>query len=203
LGKLTLDVVHDFSRTSIVALDLLDDDELRSSIEALDAEAVAALERERVPAERRMLRRFLDVRYESQEHVLTLPVPGGDAAVITVDELRRMFDDAHQASYGYRLSDPVEVTAFRVRATGSMEKPSRPLAPIGRGAEKAHTGTREAVHRESGGRLSFALYARERLGTGDRLEGPAIIEELAATTLVAPGQSLTVDTLGNLIIASS
>jgi N-methylhydantoinase A len=44
------------------------------------------------------------------------------------------------------------------------------------------------------------VYHRSRLTAGTRLEGPAVIEEMSSTTVLAPGHAATVDALGNLII---
>jgi N-methylhydantoinase A len=64
-------------------------------------------------------------------------------------------------------------------------------------------GSRWATHRESGGTFDWAIYDRERLLAGNRLVGPAIVEEPAATTLVPPGFELEVDEIGNLIIRAA
>jgi N-methylhydantoinase A len=100
------------------------------------------------------------------------------------------------------MSDPVEITAYRLRAVGSLDKPTRPtIESGGESAEHARIGARRANHRESGGEFDFEIYDRGLLRAGNRLRGPAIVEEEAATTLVAPSQQLVVDDLGNLIIS--
>ena len=50
------------------------------------------------------------------------------------------------------------------------------------------------------GPAEAAIYARERLGAGARIDGPAILTQLDATTLLLPGQVGTVDQYGNLIL---
>jgi N-methylhydantoinase A len=200
-GMLTLDVVHDFARTSLSPLQDLDSSELAARFAQLEAQAQDALERERVPPERRAILRSLDMRYQGQEHVLTLAL--GDSFVETADpdSLRALFDERHRLTYGYSLRDPVELTAFRIRAVGALVKPRQ--VSLERGSEDAtHAlrGRRRAVHQESGGTLDWAVYSRPLLKAGNRLRGPAIVEEAAATTLIAPTQELVVDDLGNLII---
>jgi N-methylhydantoinase A len=200
-GMLTLDVVHDFAQTSLSALDQLTPDDVVGRFRELDERGQAALERERIAAPRRALVRFIDMRYEGQEHVLTIGVDDSFLADPDLAALRRLFDDRHRIAYGYEMPDPVEVTAYRVRAVGSLDKPTRPSLPAG-GADASHarTGTRRAVHRESGGELEWQVYDRTRLQAGNTLTGPAIVEEPAATTLVGPGQTLEVDDLGNLVV---
>ena len=44
------------------------------------------------------------------------------------------------------------------------------------------------------------IYRREHLAVGATLDGPAIVEQLDATTLIEPGDHARVDALGNLEI---
>lgn len=200
-GMLTLDVVHDFARTSLSALDDLRPDDLRARFAELAEQAEAALEREGIAPERRALVHSVDMRYEGQEHTLTIPLDASFLAAPDPAALRRVFDERHSVAYGYSMADPAEVTAYRIRAVGALDKPRRPVLERG-GTDSAHarTGERRALHRESGGELDWAIYDRDLLQAGNRLDGPAIVEEAAATTLVAPGQTLEVDDLGNLVI---
>src|SRR5262249_26359811 len=169
----------------------------------LERQARAALRRERIPLERQTLLRSIDMRYEGQEHTLTLPLESAFVGGPDLERLRAMFDERHDVVYGYSIADPAEVPASGIRAVGSLEKPKlRRIAVGGPSARAARKGTREALHRESGGRVTWTIYDRDRLQAGNRLRGPAIVEEAAATTLVAPSQVLTVDELGNLVISS-
>ncbi len=201
-GALTLDVVHDFARTSLGAITTLRARDVTTVFAALEKQAQAALDRERIPARKRVLLRSIDLRYEGQEHTLTLPVDPRFVARPNLGRLRAEFDGRHEVVYGYSMADPVEVTAYRIRAVGSLEKPQPRLLAKGRGAATAaRAGERSVLHRESGGRRQWAVYDRTRLRAGHRIEGPAIVEEVSSTTLVGPGQELVVDRFGNLVIA--
>ncbi len=200
-GMLTLDIVHDFARTSLSALDALRPQDLRSQLDDLAGQAHAALDREGVPPERRTLLYSLDMRYEGQEHTLTIPLDESLLAALDIAELRRVFDRRHAVVYGYSMADPAEVTACRIRAVGALDKPQPPsIERGGSSAQAARVGSRRAFHRESGGTFEWAIYDRDLLRAGNRLRGPAIVEEAAATTLVGPGHELEVDELGNLVI---
>jgi N-methylhydantoinase A len=74
----------------------------------------------------------------------------------------------------------------------------RKIAANGR-PESAIKGTRDVDFDELG-RHESRIYERDRLGAGAELEGPAVIEEPAASTVVFPGQRLHVDELGNVIV---
>jgi N-methylhydantoinase A len=143
------------------------------------------------------------MRYENQEHTLSIPLGAAGASDDGLAGLRDQFAERHQSSYGYVVSDPIVVVTYRVRAVGVLDKPT--AAPIGRhsnslsGHEKARRSVR---HRESGGTLDCAIYDRDGLEAGRVIRGPAIVEEPTSTTLLAPVQELLVDTFGNLVITN-
>ena len=66
----------------------------------------------------------------------------------------------------------------------------------------AHTGRRKAYFQDAGF-VETPTFSRDRLLAGNRIEGPALIEEYASTTVVSPGESVEVDPLGNLMITIS
>lgn len=198
-GMLTLDVVHDFARTAIAGLDSLEPDDIADRFGALRRQAEATLEREGVPTADRQLLQSLDMRYDGQEHTLTVPIESAALDQLDLTVLRSAFDERHAVAYGYSMIDPVEVTAYRIRAVGSLGKPQRPsIERGGPSSDHARSGTRTASHRESGGTFEWSIYARALLRAGNRLSGPSIVEEDAATTLVPPGFSMVVDDIGNL-----
>jgi N-methylhydantoinase A len=203
-GMLTLDIVHDFSRTSISRLDELGLDDLLATLGELQAQAGERLAAEGVDPERRQGLPSIDMRYDGQEHTLTIPLGGAFLDSPDRAELRRMFDERHRIAYGYSMEDPIEVVAYRVRAVGTLDKPRTPDLEVGsESSEHARVGERSAFHRESGGRLEWGVYDRELLQAENVVHGPAIVEEGTATTLVAPHQRLTVDVLGNLVIEAA
>ncbi|MGI9658335.1 MAG: hydantoinase/oxoprolinase family protein [Gaiellaceae bacterium] len=200
-GMLTLDVVHDFAHTQISNLENIEAEHVSERFTALEADAHDALERESLPEERRSLLHSIDMRYEGQEHTITVPLGAELIANLDLAELRKTFAAHHEVPYGYSMTDPVEVTGYRIRAVGTLDKPKRPLLESGgEDAAGAEIGSRNAFHRESGGKFDWTVYSRDRLRAGNRLKGPSIVEESSATTIVAPDHELSVDELGNLVI---
>ena len=81
-----------------------------------------------------------------------------------------------------------------------MRKPAlEPVAAGGESADDACTGKRP-VYFAATGSVDTPTYDRARLKSGNRIEGPALIEEHASTTVVEPKDVLTVDAFGNLHI---
>ena len=203
-GMLTLDIVHDFSRTSISRLEAVGVEDLLAALGELQAQAAERLAAEGVDPERRQGIPSIDMRYDGQEHTLTIPLGTAFLESPSLDELRRMFDHRHQVAYGYSMEDPIELVAFRVRAVGTLDKPQTSELQAGsESSDHARIGARTAFHRASGGRLDWTVYDRELLQAGNVVRGPAIVEEGTATTLVAPHQRLSVDVFGNLVIDGS
>jgi N-methylhydantoinase A len=63
------------------------------------------------------------------------------------------------------------------------------------------TGSRPVYFSEAGGFVDTPTFARAALLAGNRVGGPALIEEHASTTVLGPDDTLEVDALGNLVIA--
>jgi N-methylhydantoinase A len=182
LGLAISDVRRDFVHPLIGALDALDRSALEEGYAALDAQAVAVLP----DAE---LTRRADVRYRQQAFELTIEADDLDA-------LRERFDAAHERRYGYAMPDePVELVALRLVAIVAVEKPELREPP----AEGDAVAGRRKVNVD-GEWLEVDVLARDRMGCGSTVEGPAIVEFHEATCLVRPGWRGRVDGAGTLVL---
>ena len=142
---------------------------------------------------------YASLRYQHQGFELNVPWASHEgteaAAAATVAAFHRL----HERLYTFAQEDtPVEIVTLRVDARGVFPAPAMLELPPAGPLEEARTGT-QAVLLETG-RVEAAIYARERLGAGARIDGPAILTQLDATTLLLPGEVGTVDRLGNLIV---
>lgn len=140
----------------------------------------------------------IDMRYAGQEHavaVTTDPAPRDAATLLAA------FHAAHERAYTFRLPDtPAEMVTFHLVA--ELETPRAALSPwrAAGDPDAARLGRRDVYLGEFGGRVAADAYDRERLPAGTRLAGPVLVQEPTTTTLVLPGQSLTVDPYGLLLI---
>jgi len=157
----------------------------------------------------------IDLRYLGQEHSVTVPVTSGgegssggegakegDGEGETVEQILSAFHDAHEKTYTFRLDDtPVEFVTFRLSATAHVPRPEiKKLTTEGRSLKAALKSPRQ-VDFAGDGRHEAAIYERGKLPPGAELEGPLIVEEATATTLVHPKQKLRVDEFGFLHIS--
>jgi len=142
------------------------------------------------------------MRYAGQEHPVTVDLP---VSVFTKQDrsaIKRHFDELHLARYGTSApQEPAEIVSLRTTVTGVMRKP--PQDKIKRGSASppraAATGKRKAFFGK--GFVATPTFARAALLAGNRIKGPALIEEHASTTVLWPGDRLSVDPYGNLVIA--
>jgi N-methylhydantoinase A len=200
-GLLTVDVRNDYVQTAVAKQSALVPAEVESTFGDLATKADAALAREGFPEPERKFHRTVDVRYYGQAYEVRVEVPEGPITEETFRAVAQAFHAEHTVLYGYDFSaDPrqeVEWVNLRVTGVGPIRKPEvREVAP-GNGAESARTGSRQVFYDDW---VEAPVYDRARLGAGDEIAGPAVLEEFSSTVPLHPGFAARVDTYGNLII---
>jgi N-methylhydantoinase A len=148
--------------------------------------------------------RAADMRYVGQEHAVTVDLPMPLFAAQDRDGIKRAFDEMHLLRYGTNApKERAEIVSLRSTVTGVMRKPPQERIEAGAAAppRPAFTGNRPVFFAETNGFVETPSYARSALLAGNAIAGPALIEEHASTTVVLPGDALTVDPFGNLAIA--
>jgi N-methylhydantoinase A/oxoprolinase/acetone carboxylase beta subunit len=180
---------------------LMQDGQVKLSTD-LAAQGEALLAREGVATAQRRLLRSVDLRYQGQSHELSVAVPSGTLTTQTLAHLHEQFHTAHARAYGYDArEDAIELVNIRLTALGVSPKPRLPALPQGSpDPGQARKGQRPVWFSETGGFTSCPLLDRARLCWGNVVPGPAVIEELDATTLVHPGYQAAVDQYGNLVL---
>lgn len=149
--------------------------------------------------------RQLDIRFVGQSHELSIHAPNRQLAPLDVEELLDRFLKEHDRAYGFSAPDePVEVVNLRLTAIGKITKPkSRELESAGTDLVEAQKGVRSVYFAESNGYIDCPVYDRYQLAAAQHLEGPAVVVELDATTVIHPGYEMHVDRFGNLVINAS
>jgi N-methylhydantoinase A len=151
------------------------------------------------------------MRYAGQNYELPVSFPErgapmaagtGPADPALLKELIARFERAHEQMYGYvAAEEPIQAVTFRLEAAARVpraERRSHP--PASTDPETAIVGRRRVWLAESGGFSECPVYDRERLGAGHAIAGPAIVEQMDATTLLLPEQVARVDRHLNLLI---
>jgi N-methylhydantoinase A len=202
-GMLHSDLRYDYVRTWFTPLAAASFKELEQIFAALAAEGRAALACSGVKAARVAVSHAIDMRYVGQEHPVTVPLPDAVFKRRDRDAVKALFDAEHLRRYGTNApAERAEVVSLRATVTGVMKKP--PLERIERGGRAplrgAQSGVRQCWFGEIGKAVATPEYDRGLLKAGNRISGPALIEEHASTTVLPPDDELSVDDFGNLHI---
>jgi N-methylhydantoinase A len=133
---------------------------------------------------------------------MPVALPDGAIGAAALDALCEGFAAAHRRRYGFAADEePVELVTFRIEATGRVRQATFPAhPPAGDDPQAALLGSREVWLPECGGFAATPVYHRERLRCANRVRGPAIVEQMDATTLVLPGRVAVVDPQLSLIV---
>ncbi|MET8130844.1 hydantoinase B/oxoprolinase family protein [Streptomyces sp. NPDC005251] len=160
----------------------------------LEGATRAELLAEDVPEHRIRITRRAQLRYDGTDTALTVELtePG---------TMNHAFEERHRATYSFTLDRPVVVEALSVEATGLTETPDlSALAPY-RAAPASRSATPETVSLHTGGTWrEVPLHRREELPPGETVNGPAIIAEAGATTVVDDGWRAATTHDGHLVM---
>ncbi len=204
-GLVVSDLKEDFVASQRTPVEPANDPAIRELVAGLLARAAAWFADEAVPAELRGLELGYDMRYIGQNFELAVPIVA--AAAIAADSLpaagalKDLFFAAHDRAYGYHNpDDPVEVVNIRLTARGRLyREPAAQDAPPSP-APPAPFETRPVYFTDFETPLDTPVYKRSDLLAGHVIEGPAIVEQLDATTPLWPGDRATVDGGGTIVI---
>jgi N-methylhydantoinase A len=199
-GMLMTDLRNDYIRTSVVRTDQIEPGELSSIYARMERQAAEELAAEKVEEEQMVFQRFADMRYMGQEHTVKVPIPGDQLTEKEMPEINERFHQLHDHAYTFLLESPVELVNFHLTALGQVKKPkiTRLNKDAARTVEEAYKGDRQVIF--DVGFMTTPTYERDLLPVGAALSGPMIVEEPAATTVVFPGQRLSMDEYGFLHI---
>jgi N-methylhydantoinase A len=208
-GLLTVDLKNDYVQTFVQRHDRLDYAMVNTHLARLEALARAALAAEGFAEHQMRIERSADLRYFGQAWEVAVELPAGVIDERSASVAGERFHEAHEQRYGYsyrRSTDPgttgrqtMEWVNLRVTGIGPIARPRLREFPTGDGhLARALTGKRTVVFDEKS--VECPVYERTRLAPGDTLNGPAIVEEYGATTVVYPGQRIVADRFGNLIL---
>jgi N-methylhydantoinase A len=143
--------------------------------------------------------RSIDMRYAGQNYEREVPLPGDTVDATAIEQALARFTELHEAFYGFAIEgETIELINFRLTAIGPAKVPELPVLP----PQVGTPAPREQRPVYFGGEfLSCPAFRRDHLGAGCLLHGPAIIEDIDATTVLHPGDLLEVTPSGVLSIS--
>ena len=205
VGLLMTDIKHEFVATRRYLLADTPAGEVSATFAEFEEQANRLLAGERDTWETLNLVRTVDLRYKGQSHELQVTVPPGELGTRELAGVQSRFEDSHRRAYGYVASDdPIELVNLRLTAIGELPPLPRQEVPGGGGDPAgALKGSRELWLRNSDGEgalVECPVFDRYALRAGDVMPGPAMVEEMDASTVVQPGFTALVDVYGNLVL---
>ncbi|MFN0155018.1 MAG: hydantoinase/oxoprolinase family protein [Gaiella sp.] len=204
MGLLATDMVYEYVATTYQRLATLDAPALQRRFEELEELAVKQLEEDGVPPEKRVIQRIADCRYLGQGYELRVDAPSGQIDSQWSERIRADFHDIHQREYSRRFEDQdIEIPNIRVRGIGLMPELVAPeIEPGDASPEAALRRQGEAWFRIDGSlqQVPTSYYDRAALKAGNRITGPAIVNQYDTTTVIPPGIEAHVDRYGNIIL---
>src|SRR5262249_41861270 len=195
LGLLLTDLRADHSQTRLMPVI---DATLHRMVETFGELEVRAAEwfaREGIAPSARAVRRTVDMRYAGQNYDLPVLFPDEATEPALWKALTDGFERAHAQLYGYIASEePIQAVTFRLEALGAVPHADiRAYPAVPAGARPMPGESREVWLAEARDFVACPVFDRDRLEHGHRIAGPAVFEQMDATTLLLPGQRATVD----------
>jgi N-methylhydantoinase A len=194
-------------QTLNLMLDGLNTPGLAARMHAAAKEARKVVAGSGIAVERINVQYVFDMHYLGQTHTVAATLDHlsqDEAPSISEEVIRSAFESAYRASFSRLLPDiPIRIVTLRIAAMGRR----RPLdfsvfAPDASASlDKARRGTRPVWF--DGGWRDTGIWARLDLPVGAIINGPSVLEQSDATTVIEPGFAGRVDSMGNLIVEPS
>jgi N-methylhydantoinase A len=200
-GMLMSDLKHDFVRTYAVTLNDLDVIKFNALFEEMVEEGKELLNSEKIPEERIEYIHSLDMRYVKQYHEVNVEITKDEIENEKFDSIAERFHKEHNKLFGYSLEDegtPIELINMRVTCIGKTEKPKFIEEEFDdENPSKALKGKRKAYISNKKDFEEVPVYDGFKLKFGNKVEGPAIIEQVNTTTFITPEYSVVCDRYGS------
>ncbi len=189
LGLLLSDYRVDRVKSLLKSAEDVDEEEIERIYDGLIESAVRDVAIEN--ADLKVVRQ-VDMRYKGQAYEITVPWLGVEGSV-------NAFHEKHEALYGFRSDDAVEIVNLRVTVIGVVPKPEIKAEEM-----KEHSPKPDCyrdVYFDTW--MRTPIYKRKKLKAGARIDGPAVIEDYDTTIVIPPDYTAFVDSYRNVRILSS
>ena len=199
LGFLYSDVKNEFSQTFVRIINETEGSQISEILTKLGRNARIWLQEEGIPDSDQNVRYEADVRYFRQGYEFSMEVNPNTLTNGGLESLTSRFGAAHEQLYGFKLDQPVELVNLRAVGTGEVEKIKFPKFEKG---SQDPSGAVEKQHQVyfDGNFVMTNIYDRNKLTSGNRITGPAVITQKDSTSIIHPGHVGEVDEYLNILI---
>jgi N-methylhydantoinase A len=203
VGLLASDLKHDVVRTYMKTQAMASPEELSAIYAEMEHGVQKLLGQEGVAPDAIKITCEVEMCYVGQSFRLKMPVPSridGSA----MDGLTTAFHQKHAEAYGFAaVGEPTQLVNLRLNGMGLVKKPTLRRLPPTDGDVSGAVKRRRRVHfghREPA--IEVDVYDRAKLRAGDRLSGPAIVEQMDTTVVLPPGVKATVESVGSIVVST-
>jgi N-methylhydantoinase A len=198
-GMFTMDLGQEVARSRFWDREDVEPGDIAELYASMQQEADESFAAMGIATERVRHVRSAEMRYRGQFHELEVELPDGDVDDRALDELRERFHEAYERRYGYAMRwQPVEFFTFHLKSAAPREPALYVRAAAAPERSGAAPGVRSCVF--AGGPMDVPVHRSDLLGPGERLDGPALIDDATTTVLVPPGFSCEVDAHRNFLL---
>ncbi len=200
-GMLMSDLKHNFVRTYSTRLDQMDEKKFRSLFDEMKSEAGELLKSEHIPEDSIHHIYSLDMRYVKQYHEVNVEITEQELEKVDIAKIAGKFHPEHNRLYGYSLEEektPIELINLRLLSIGTTMKPKFREERYDREDPSAAFKKKRKAYLP--GKKAFEeipVYDGDKLRFGNRVEGPALIEQVNTTTFVTPEYNVLCDRYGS------
>jgi N-methylhydantoinase A/oxoprolinase/acetone carboxylase beta subunit len=199
-GLLAAPIEHEVSGAFLTPIADARIADLAEALASLDARAEALMQAERTEGLVRERLTLADIGYMGQSHYIEVPID--IEAQDALGTLFRAFEASHERLNGHKTGSPAKIVNLRV-----VHRAHRTAVPVGSGAPvtpgRSLKGYRAVQFSSDTPRVEAAIHDRSLIADGERLCGPAIIEQDDSTTLLPPGWSASLTDGAALLLTRS
>ncbi|MBZ9735392.1 hydantoinase/oxoprolinase family protein [Mesorhizobium sp. CA18] len=200
LGCVVADLRHDFVNTINQPVGGLDETALREVLERHRNEGEALIAKEAVKPDAIRVTHSADMQFVGQTHIINVPLPSSS---VSRETLQLLFEKAYFARFKVELPE-IRANLVNLNTSVTGVRPqidlSRLIDPAGRAATLTEARREIRPVWYNGRWHDTSVYAREKLPLDATIVGPAILEQMDATTVLEPGDRARSDADGNIII---
>ncbi len=199
-GMMMSDLRRDHFVTHLVDLTEGAASDIESVFSSVELQAIEQFQTEGIDKKSIKFIRYGNFRYKNQEHTTEVRLSDGPISDKQIGLIEDEFHNTYEREYTYRLNTSVELVGIHVVATSEVGKLTMQKRPDqGIKEAEARKGAREVDYALEGVHKA-TLYNGEKLLPGMEFNGPAIIEDSGATTVIHPGNRVRVDGYTNIHI---
>ncbi len=200
-GMLMSDLKHNFVRTYSTPLDRMEEEKFRALFQEMENEATSLLVSEYIPKERIRHIYSLDMRYVKQYHEVNVCLIKEEIEKVDIPSMASKFHPEHNRLYGYSLEEvgtPIELINLRLLSVGETSKPKFKQEDLAESDPSFALKRRRKVYLPLEKAFKeVPVYDGHELRYGNKIEGPAIIEQINTTTFVTPEFNMLCDRYGS------